>query len=59
MKYPEILIDAKQENRVYLYEIKSGLCIGPFKTIDEAKSHMDTFAEIVLEETYEPLYHVD
>lgn len=59
MSFPEILIDAKQEDKVYLYETKIGLCIGAFRTIDEAKSHIDEFAEIVLEEyEYMEQHHI-
>lgn len=59
MKQPEIIVYKKQENKFYLMCMESDLCIGPFKTVDEARKHIDVFAEIVLEETYSPLYEVD
>ena len=59
MKLPDILIDSRQEDNVYLYEPESGLCMGAFKTIEDAKNHIDAFAEIVLTEKYTPLYKVD
>lgn len=50
--------DVTATGKVYPYHKETGLCIGPYDSVEEAKNHENDLRQIVLDDGYFPLNKV-